>query len=168
MINKRYSRWYNQALYPQTESIDTTMQSEMSTQMEVDSNIESQNIYEGHEKTISFLINKIYSYKVKLKFAHWNATGQGSYAKHMAIDEAHDHIAKLLDKLVETTIGNGETIEFCMPETHEAPSIIEASEWMYYKIDYCRELFTESYSQAILDEIQECIKHLNYKLTRLQ
>jgi DNA-binding ferritin-like protein len=52
---------------------------------------------------ISGLLGEIFSFNSSLKLAHWHVTGKGSYAAHMALDQAIESLLEVTDRLVETT-----------------------------------------------------------------
>jgi hypothetical protein len=95
-------------------------------------------------------------------------TGKGSYAQHMALDQAIDSLLENTDRLVETSIALVGDLEITIPET-KAPSDIVAYVSDFYRyVEEGRELFTESLTQAIIDDYSEAIQQLRYRLVRLQ
>ncbi|MCD7968853.1 MAG: hypothetical protein LUF87_00665 [Alistipes sp.] len=111
---------------------------------------------------------QLYSFNESLKLFHWNDTGAGSYARHMATDEAIGTLRDLLDKLVEVTYSACGEVEIVIPETSVPPCLKEAIKSACALIEDNRSLFTESFIDSILDEYKEALHQLNYRITRLQ
>lgn len=118
-------------------------------------------------KEIGDFFGKMYSYNNSLKLFHWHVSGNGSYAKHMALDQALESLADALDRIVETSYALFGDIKIVVPETPVPSDIIEHSEKFFEYIDYQRELFKEDFSGSILDDYQEAIQQLLYRLKRL-
>ncbi|NDW18248.1 hypothetical protein D0T53_04855 [Dysgonomonas sp. 216] len=111
---------------------------------------------------------KMYSFNNSLKLFHWHVTGKASYAQHMALDQALDDLADTLDRIVETSYAMLGDITVKIPETKVPSDIVKhASEFFDY-IGTQRELFPEAFTQAIIDDYQEAIQQLLYRLKRLQ
>lgn len=104
---------------------------------------------------------------ISLKLAHWNITGDGSYAKHMALDQAIEDLTEALDSLVETTFANDNSINIVVPETKLPEDVLELCKRCYTFIDSHRKDFPEVFSQSIIDEWQQANKALQYRLIRL-
>ncbi len=111
---------------------------------------------------------ELYSFNSSLKLFHWHVTGAGSYAQHMALDQALDDMSDCLDRIVETTYAMSGDIEVVIPETTAPRNIVEHCERFYAHIQEQRELFGESFTAAILDDYQEAIQQLLYRLKRLK
>ncbi len=121
---------------------------------------------ENSEKIFTIL-GRMYSFMISLKLAHWNAIGNGSYAKHMALDQAIEELEDVLDSLVETTFANGISINIVVPESKLPEDVIELCKRAYTFIDSHRKDFTEIFTQSIIDEWQQANKALQYRLIRL-
>ncbi|MCC8019935.1 MAG: DUF5856 family protein [Rikenellaceae bacterium] len=117
---------------------------------------------------IGKLFGQLYSFNESLKLHHWQDTGEGSYARHMATDQALDSVRDLLDRLVETAVSAYGDIEIVIPETRVPACLKEAICSTYKLIEDSKPLFAESFLQSILDEYQEALHQLNYRVTRLQ
>ena len=118
-------------------------------------------------KEIGEFFGKMYAYNNSLKLYHWHVTGKGSYAEHMALDQALDDLADALDRIVETSYALYGDIKVVIPETPVPSNIVEHSEKFFEYVDYQRELFKENFTAAILDDYQEAIQQLLYRLKRL-
>lgn len=118
-------------------------------------------------KEIGEFFGKMYAYNNSLKLYHWHVTGKGSYAEHMALDQALEDLADVLDRIVETSYALYGDIKVVIPETPVPGNIVEHSEKFYKYVDYQRELFKENFTAAILDDYQEAIQQLLYRLKRL-
>ena len=102
------------------------------------------------------------------KLFHWHVSGPGSYAQHMALDEALTTLADAMDRIVETTYAMKGDIEVVIPQTNTPRNIETHCEKFFKYIDEQREMFEEDFSTAILDDYQEAIQQLLYRLKRLQ
>ncbi|NDV82646.1 DUF5856 family protein [Bacteroides sp. 51] len=118
-------------------------------------------------KEIGEFFGKMYAYNNSLKLYHWHVTGKGSYAEHMALDQALDDLADALDRIVETSYALYGDIKVVIPETPVPANIVEHSEKFFKYVDYQRDLFKENFTAAILDDYQEAIQQLLYRLKRL-
>ena len=111
---------------------------------------------------------ELYSFNTSLKLFHWHVTGKGSYAQHMALDQALEDVSDALDRLVETTYAMKGDQNIVIPETKAPENIINHCENFFEYIDEKREMFKENFTAAILDDYQEAIQQLLYRLKRLQ
>lgn len=121
-------------------------------------------------KEVAAFLGEMISFRISLKLIHWSITGKGSYEAHISLDQAIDSLADITDRLVETTFALNGTLDITIPETakpnHHYIKHIEA----YYKLveSKRKKLFPESFSQSILDESQEAIQQLLFRLKRLE
>jgi DNA-binding ferritin-like protein len=114
------------------------------------------------------IIGRMYSFMNSLKLFHWGVTGEGSYAKHMALDEAIESLEDTIDALVETTFACAGPIDITIPETRVPKNIIDHCKQCYSYIDAHRKDFQEIFTQSIIDDWQQANKELQYRLIRLQ
>lgn len=117
-------------------------------------------------KTAKFL-GELVSFRQSLKLIHWSVTGPGSYETHISLDQAIDTLREVTDRLVETTIAIEGTLDLVVPETTKPEKYIDHIEKFYTHVESTRKIFSESFSQSIIDEFQEGIKQLLYRLKRL-
>ena len=110
----------------------------------------------------------MYAFNNSLKLFHCHVSGPGSYAQHMALDEALTTLADAMDRIVETTYAMKGDIEVVIPQTNTPRNIETHCEKFFKYIDEQREMFEEDFSTAILDDYQEAIQQLLYRLKRLQ
>ncbi|MCC8088731.1 MAG: DUF5856 family protein [Rikenellaceae bacterium] len=123
----------------------------------------------GANKNVGDFFGKLYSFNVSLKLYHWHVTGKGSYAEHMALDQALETLADALDRIVETTYALLENIDITVPETPTPQNIVQhCSEFYDYIKEEREDLFTEDFSDSIIDDFQEAIQQLLYRLKKLQ
>lgn len=66
---------------------------------------------------------EMYAFNNSLKLFHWHVSGPGSYAQHMALDEALTTLADAMDRIVETTYAMKGDIEVVIPQTNTPPAI---------------------------------------------
>ena len=85
-----------------------------------------------------------------------------------ALDEALTTLADAMDRIVETTYAMKGDIEVVIPQTNTPRNIETHCEKFFKYIDEQREMFEEDFSTAILDDYQEAIQQLLYRLKRLQ
>ncbi len=111
---------------------------------------------------------RVFSFNSSLKLYHWHISGKGSYAQHMALDQALDDLLDVIDRLVETTYATKGDIEIVIPETKNPGDIVKHAEDFFNYSESQRELFSEAFTQAIIDDLQEAVQQLLYRLKRLQ
>lgn len=111
---------------------------------------------------------ELFSFNTSLKLFHWNVTGPGSYAQHMALDQALDALGDAMDRLVETTIAMKGDQAIVIPQTKAPSNIINHCENFYEYVEDNRKLFKENFTGAIIDDYHEAIQQLLYRLKRLK
>lgn len=119
-------------------------------------------------KEIADFIGQIFSFNSSLKLHHWHITGEASYARHIAIDQALGDLTDVIDRLTETSYATKGDLNIVIPETKNPSDIVKHAENFYKYSETQRELFTEAFSQAIIDDLQEAVQQLLYRLKRLQ
>ena len=72
---------------------------------------------------ISTFIGELFSFNSSLKLYHWSVTGTGSYAKHMALDEAIASLLDVIDRITETTYALVGDLHISIPETKTPDNI---------------------------------------------
>lgn len=112
-------------------------------------------------------IGKVFSFNNSLKLYHWHVTGKGSYAEHIALDQAIDQLKDPTDRLAETSYALYGDINITIPATETPTDIVLHAEAFFRVADEAREYFPENFSQAIIDDYQEGIQQLLYRLKRL-
>lgn len=117
---------------------------------------------------IATYFGKLYSFNNSLKLYHWHVTGKGSYSQHMATDQAFDSLFDITDRIVETTLAMKENLNITIPETKLPSDIIVHATDFYLYVESQRQLFPEAFTQSIIDDYQETIQQLLYRLKRLQ
>lgn len=117
---------------------------------------------------IGQFVGKLVSFNTSLKLHHWHITGRASYAQHIALDQAIEDLLDVTDRLVETTYAVNGDIEIVVPETKNPSNIVKAAQDCYDYAQKGRELFSEDFTAAIIDDYQEAIQQLLYRLKRLQ
>lgn len=117
---------------------------------------------------ISTFIGELFSFNSSLKLYHWSVTGTGSYAKHMALDEAIESVLDIIDRITETTYSLVGNLQITIPETNTPGDIAKHVSDFYNYVEKHRDLFPEAFSQSILDDYQEALQQLLYRLVRLQ
>lgn len=122
----------------------------------------------GDNKVAVFL-GKLISFRSSLKLIHWSITGKGSYEAHISLDQAIDSLIEITDRLVETTFALKGTLDIVIPETAKPKDYIKHIRRFYSHIEDNRKaLFPESFSQSIIDDAQEAIQQLLFRLKRLE
>ncbi|NDV78342.1 DUF5856 family protein [Dysgonomonas sp. 511] len=117
---------------------------------------------------VGTFIGKIFSFNSSLKLYHWHISGKGSYAQHIAIDQALEDLLDVIDRLTETSYAVKGDLEITIPETRLPNDLINHAEEFYKYSESQRELFAEAFTQAIIDDLQEAIQQMLYRLKRLQ
>ncbi len=119
---------------------------------------------------VAAFLGELISFRISLKLIHWSITGKGSYETHISLDQAIDSLADITDRLVETTFALEGTLDIVIPETVKPKDHYIRHIEVYYKEveDKRKDLFPESFSQSIIDEVQEAIQQLLFRLKRLE
>lgn len=117
---------------------------------------------------IAKFFGEIFSFNTSLKLFHWTVTGPGSYAQHVALDQSLDALGEATDRIVETTIAMKGSLHIVIPQTAAPSDIITHCENFFDYVDDKYELFNEDFAAAILDDYQEAIQQLLYRLKRLK
>jgi DNA-binding ferritin-like protein len=117
---------------------------------------------------IATFIGKMFSFNSSLKLHHWHITGKASYAQHIALDQAIEDLLDVTDRLVETSYALKGDLNIVIPETKNPSDIVKHAEDFFKYSETQRELFAEAFTQAIIDDYQEAIQQLLYRLKRLQ
>jgi|GEM_PF-115616 len=117
---------------------------------------------------IGDFFGRLYAFNNSLKLYHWHVTGPGSYAEHIALDQALESLPDALDRIVETTYALNGDIAITIPECKVPGNIVRYCEDMYKQIYIERKSFDEDFLEAILDDYQEAIQQLLYRLKRLR
>lgn len=119
---------------------------------------------------VAAFLGELISFRNSLKLIHWSITGKGSYEAHISLDQAIDSLVDITDRLVETTFALEGALEIVIPETTRPKDHhIKYIEGFYKQVEDTREkLFPESFSQSIIDDAQEAIQQLLFRLKRLE
>ena len=117
---------------------------------------------------VATFVGKLFSFNNSLKLYHWHVTGKASYAQHIALDQAIESLLDVTDRVAETTYAMLGDIDIVIPETKTPGDIIKHAEGFFDYVGGQRDLFPEAFTQAILDDYQEAIQQLLYRLRRLQ
>ncbi|MDL2262219.1 DUF5856 family protein [Bacteroidales bacterium OttesenSCG-928-I21] len=116
---------------------------------------------------VAEFIGSLYSFNNSLKLYHWHVTGPSSYAQHIALDQAIEDLSGTLDSIAETSYALLGDLAIIIPETQSPKNIVKHVNDFYKKIDEGRELFTENFTEGLLDDYQEALVQLLYRLNRL-
>ncbi|MDU1891104.1 MAG: DUF5856 family protein [Dysgonomonas sp.] len=117
---------------------------------------------------IATFVGKMFAFNNSLKLHHWHVTGKASYAQHIALDQAIADLVDVTDRLVETSYAVKGDLNIVIPETKNPTDIVKHAEDFFAYSETQRELFAEAFTQAIIDDYQEAIQQLLYRLKRLQ
>jgi DNA-binding ferritin-like protein len=118
---------------------------------------------------VAAFLGDMISFRNSLKLIHWSITGKGSYEAHISLDQAIDSLVDITDRLVETSFALKGTLEIVIPETAKPKNHIKHIESFYEQVENKRkQLFPESFSQSIIDDAQEAIQQLLFRLKRLE
>lgn len=111
---------------------------------------------------------RLFAFNSSLKLYHWHISGKGSYAQHIALDQALEDVLENIDRFVETSYAMLGDINIVIPETKNPSDIVKHCEGFYDYLQDSRDLLPEDFTQAIFDDYQEAIQQLLYRLKRLQ
>jgi len=119
-------------------------------------------------EVVTFL-GEVLSFRNSLKLIHWSITGKGSYEAHISLDQAIESLGEITDRLVETTFALKGALDIVIPETARPENHIAHIEGYYAFVeDHRQQLFAESFSQSIIDDSQEAVQQLLFRLKRLE
>jgi DNA-binding ferritin-like protein len=122
-----------------------------------------------NKNEVAAFLGALISFRNSLKLIHWSITGKGSYEAHISLDQAIDSLVDITDRLVETTFALEGTLNIVIPETARPKDYIKHIDVFYnYVEDKRKKLFPESFSQSVIDESQEAIQQLLFRLKRLE
>jgi DNA-binding ferritin-like protein len=122
-----------------------------------------------NKNEVAGFLGELVSFRNSLKLIHWSIKGRGSYEVHLSLDQAIDSLVDITDRLVETTFALEGTLDIVIPETTRHKDYIKHIEGFYKLVeDKRKKLFPESFSQSIIDEAQEAIQQLLFRLKRLE
>ena len=122
-----------------------------------------------HKSEVASFLGNMISFRISLKLIHWSITGKGSYEAHISLDQAIDSLTDITDRLVETTFALDGTLDIVIPKTERPKDYIKHIEDFYQQVEDTRKkLFPESFSQSIIDDSQEAIQQLLFRLKRLE
>ena len=124
--------------------------------------------HKSDKAEISVLFGKIFSFNSCLKLIHWHVTGKGSYAAHLSLDQAIETLLDVTDRIVETSYALLGDLDIVIPETKRPDDYVGHIEAFYEYIEHQRGLFSDVFVQSILDDYQEGIQQLLFRLKRLQ
>lgn len=123
---------------------------------------------ESDKAEVSVVFGKIFSFNSCLKLIHWHVTGKGSYAAHLSLDQAIETLLDVTDRLVETGYALLGDLDIVIPETKRPDDFVGYIEAFYAYVEHQRKLFSDAFVQSILDDYQEGIQQLLFRLKRLQ
>ncbi len=118
-------------------------------------------------KKIGTFLGEVFAFTNSLKLYHWHVTGKASYAEHIALDQAITSLKGALDRITETSYALDGDIEIVIPQTSVPSNIVKHATGFFEYVDSSYKLFSESFSQSILDDIQEAVQQLLFRLERL-
>jgi DNA-binding ferritin-like protein len=122
-----------------------------------------------NKKEVAAFLGELISFRNSLKLIHWSITGKGSYEAHISLDQAIASLVDITDRLTETTFSLDGTLDIVIPETSRPQDYIKHIEDYYKHVEDTRKkLFPESFSQSIIDDAQEAIQQLLFRLKRLE
>lgn len=117
---------------------------------------------------VAQFLGEVFSFNSSLKLIHWGVTGKGSYAVHLSLDEAITSLLETTDSLVETSMATLGDLHIVIPETKRPNDYLKHIEEFYDYVEAKRPIFTETFTQSVIDDYQEGVKQLLYRLKRLQ
>ncbi|WP_104381761.1 DUF5856 family protein [Sphingobacterium sp. HMA12] len=121
------------------------------------------------KQEVANFLGEMISFRNALKLTHWSITGKGSYEAHISLDQAIESLIDITDRLVETTFSLEGTLNIIIPETSKPANYIKYIEDFYKQVESKREgLFKETFSQSIIDDAQEAVQQLLFRLKRLE
>ncbi len=117
---------------------------------------------------IAEFYGNVFAHNNSMKLYHWTVTGTGSYARHIAIDQALESLTEVLDRLVETSMAMYGDLDIVIPATSIPQDIVKHCQAFYDYVEKSRDLFPEAFTQSIIDDYHEALQQVLYRMTRLQ
>ena len=122
---------------------------------------------ESKEKSINELVEKVFTTRNLVHFAHWNTH---SFAKHMALNELYEEIVDVVDDIVETYQGEFGLLEEleteCGKLDKDIVEIVQAdADWI--KKERKKIANGSSTIENLLDELTGTYNRVLYKLKNL-
>jgi DNA-binding ferritin-like protein len=118
-------------------------------------------------------VSKIFESRQIAHVYHLQTTGEGSFAKHKALDKYYNEILELNDKLIETYQGQYEILEdYEVIESNEKPE--EVVQYFIELVEFIKStrkiafLEEDTHLQNIIDEMVALIYQTLYKLKNLK
>jgi DNA-binding ferritin-like protein len=113
-------------------------------------------------------MGQLVSYRDSLKLFHWHVSGDGSYATHMALDQAVEQLEDPIDGFIETCYSLYGDLDIVIPETKRPDDIIKHVQDFYQTSEKARDIVKEDFLESIIDDIQEANQQLLFRLRRLR
>ncbi len=119
---------------------------------------------------IEELISRVFFTRNAAHLAHWQATGPGSFAKHMALGEFYDDVIEALDDFVEAYQGAFGLVGNASPLSAEAGDIVAllSDDARWIKANYASLTNDITALGNLLDTISDKYLKAIYKLKNLQ
>lgn len=112
-------------------------------------------------------MGEMVSFNNAIKLYHWRVEGKGSYAEHIAIDQALDDMLDVTDRFVETTYAIYGDIDIVVPQTKIPDNFLQYVENFNKAVQDARGLFNASFTEGILDDYTEALVQMLYRVKRL-
>lgn len=119
-------------------------------------------------KEVGAFVGQLVGFNNSLKLYHWHVTGVASYAQHIALDQALEDLVGHTDRLVETTYALADDLTIVIPETKTPNDLVAHISGFYDVVEDGRKYFTEAFTQAIIDDYEEALLQLLYRVKRLK
>ena len=88
----------------------------------------------------------------------------GKYATHIALQDAYEQILPLIDGLVEKWFALYGVHDFPIKPSNPSEDILSYTQDLMFTIEYSKQNFTWGMFRSILEDIQEVVGTLIYKL----
>lgn len=115
-------------------------------------------------KDICVFIGSTIAFVGSLKLYHWEAILEGNKEKRRTLEHTADTLLNIVDKIAETTYTSLGRLNVTIPEVKKPDNIVQYASDYYDFIEMRRDLFEEESLHSIIDDYQEILQRLIYKL----
>ena len=127
-----------------------------------------QRLRNPEDKAFGILVSNMFASTTAAHILHLSITGDGSYARHKALNEYYDELPGLLDSIVEEYQGHNlkllEIPTITPPTVKTVKEFVDHLNSLYIIVDQAQESTMCSSLKNTLDETKSLINTTKYKL----